>query len=63
MDARDLSEQLFKLWQVKYPKDSGSIHKSLNRIPAVVWTEQGYREVIGVRINNQGLIQIELDDE
>ena len=63
MDARDLSEQLFKLWQVKYPKDSGLIHKSLNKIPAVVWTEQGYREVIGVRVNGQGLIQLELDDE
>jgi hypothetical protein len=63
MDARDLSEQIFKLWQEKYPKDSGNIAKSLQSVPVVVWTEQGYREAISVHINSQGLIQIELDDE
>lgn len=63
MDARDLSERLFKQWQEKYPKDSGTIHKSLQKVPVVVWTEQGYREVIGSCINAQGLIELELDNE
>lgn len=63
MDARDLSEHLFKLWQDKYPKDSGSIHKSLAVIPVVVWTEQGYRQVIHATINHLGLIELHLDDE
>lgn len=63
MDARDLSEQIFKLWQEKYPKDSGTIHKSLQKVSAVVWTEQGYREVVGARINELGIIEIELDGE
>ena len=63
MDARDLSEQIFKLWQEKYPKDSGALHKSLQKIPVAVWTEQGYREVIGAHINELGFIELELDGE
>lgn len=63
MDARDLSEQIFKLWQEKYPKDSGNIHKSLTAIPVVMWTEQGYREVVDVSINHLGLIELTLDDQ
>lgn len=63
MDARDLSEQIFKRWQEKYPKDSGSIHKSLQSIPVVVWTEHGYRQVVGVTINALGIIELVLDDE
>lgn len=63
MDARDLSEQLFKLWQEKYPKDSGTIHKSLSSVPVVVWTEHGYRQVVGGYINKQGNIELQLDEE
>lgn len=63
MDARDLSERIFKLWQEKYPKDSGMIHKSLQSVPVAVWTEQGYREVVGAHINELGFIELELDQE
>lgn len=63
MDARDLSEKLFKVWQENYPKDSGSIHKSHKPLTTVVWTEQGYREVAGVQINSLGLVEIILDGE
>lgn len=63
MDARDLSQVVFQLWQEKYPKESGSIHKSLTRVPVVVWTEEGYRNVVGASINHLGLIEIQLDDQ
>ena len=63
MDARDLSEQLFKLWQEKYPKDSGTIHKSLKQIPVVVWTDEGYKHVTGINVNQLGLIELQLDEE
>lgn len=63
MDARDLSEQLFKLWQEKYPKDSGTIHKSLRSIPVTVWTPDGYRQVVGISVNHLGLIELQLDEE
>jgi hypothetical protein len=63
MDARDLSEQIFKMWQEKYPKDSGALHKSLQKIPVAIWTDQGYREVTGARINELGFIELELDQE
>ena len=63
MDARDLSEQLFKKWQEKYPKDSGDIHKSLKPVPVVVWTEHGYRQVTDVAVNHLGLIELQLDEE
>jgi len=63
MDARDLSEQIFKQWQEKYPKNSGDIHKSLQKVSVAVWTEQGYREVVGSRINELGFIELELDQE
>jgi hypothetical protein len=63
MDARDLSQATFKLWQEKYPKNSGEIHKALTKVPVVVWTEQGYREVVGIGINHLGVIEIKLDNE
>lgn len=63
MDARDLSQLLFTLWQQKYPKDSGNIHKSLASVPVTVWTEHGYRQVMGARINHLGIIELQLDDE
>lgn len=64
MDARDLSQKIFNLWQQKYPKDSGSIHKSLTNVPVVVWTaEEGYKEVVGVSINHLGLIEVVLSGE
>jgi hypothetical protein len=63
MDARDLSELVFKLWQEKYPKDSGTIHKSLKKVPVAVWTEHGYREVVGAHINDLGFIELELEQE
>lgn len=63
MDARDLSEHIFKKWQEVYPKDSGAIHKSLKAVPVVVWTEHGYRQVIGVTFNHLGIIELQLDEE
>ena len=63
MDARDLSEQIFKVWQENYPKDSGMIHKSLKPLRAVVWTDQGYKDVVGVQMNKLGFVEIILDEE
>lgn len=63
MDARDLSEKLFKMWQEKYPKDSGTIHKSLKKVPVVVWTSEGYKYVEGIIVNQMGSIEILLDED
>ena len=62
MDAYDLSEKIKKYWCALYPKNSGEIHKTLKRIKVIVNTPEGYREVVGVHIQDE-FIELELDKE
>lgn len=62
MDAYDISEKMKKYWMALYPKDSGSISKSKKQIKVVVNTAEGYREVVGVHIQDD-VIELELDKE
>jgi hypothetical protein len=62
MDAYDISEQIKKCWIEVYPKNSGQMPKTNVKIRVVVNTPDGYREVIGVHIQN-GMIELELDKE
>lgn len=62
MDALDISEKIKKYWMALYPKNSGELPKSKERIKVVVNTPDGYREVHGVHIQD-GMIELELDKE
>ena len=62
MDAYDLSEKMKKYWCAVYPKNSGEINKTKSKIKVVVNTPEGYREVVGIHINND-MIELELDKE
>jgi hypothetical protein len=44
------------------PKNSGEINKSRNKVKVVVNTPEGYREVVGVHIQ-EGMIELDLDKE
>ena len=62
MDAYDISEKLKKYWMALYPKDSGAISKSKAPIKVVINTPEGYREVVGIHIQDD-MIELELDKE
>ena len=63
MDAYDISEKMKKYWAALYPKASGELNKTKLPVKVCVWTDQGYREVKGIVINNLGFIELELDNE
>ena len=64
MDAYDLYHEIQKLWADNSAKNSGLLHKTYTHMAAVVWTPEGYREVVGVRWNKDlGAIEFILDNE
>jgi hypothetical protein len=62
MDAYDISDKIKKYWCAVVPKNSGEINKSKNKVRVVVNTADGYREVVGVFINDD-MIELKLDEE
>ena len=62
MDAYDISDKIKKYWCAVYPKNSGDINKSKAKVKVVISTPEGYREVVGVHIQD-GMIELELDKE
>ena len=62
MDAYDISEKIKKYWCAVVPKNSGEITKSKQKVKVVVNTPEGYREVVGVYIN-EDRIELVLDKE
>jgi hypothetical protein len=62
MDAYDIAGKIQKYWAALYPKNSGELSKSKAPIKVVVSTDYGYREVVGVFINDD-MIELILDKE
>lgn len=62
MDAYDVSEKIKKYWAVLYPKNSGEMLKPRSKVKVVVYTDEGWREVVGVYINDN-VIELKLDTE
>ena len=62
MDAYDICQKLQKYWMCLVPKNSGEMMKSRNSVKVIVLTDDGYREVRGVHIQD-GMIELELDKE
>ena len=62
MDAYDIAGKVQKYWCALYPKHSGELPKSKNKIRVVVKTENGYRDVVGVYIKDD-VIELELNEE
>ena len=62
MDAYDIFHKIQKYWMALVPKNSGDIIKNKERIKVIVLTDDGYREVRGVVINDQH-IELILDNE
>ena len=63
MDAFDIAEKIKKYWMSLVPKNSGKMTKSKDKIKVVVLTADGYREVVGVKIEGDTLIKLILDEE
>lgn len=49
MDAYDLIEMLKIVWQNNADKASGLLHKNYSQMGVVVHTDEGLRNVVGVR--------------
>jgi hypothetical protein len=62
MDAYDIAGKIQKYWAALYPKHSGEMPKSKAHVKVLVMTSEGYREVVGVHINDD-YIQLDLDGE
>jgi hypothetical protein len=62
MDAYEISDKIKKYWMALFPKNSGEIVKTKDKIKVIVLTDDGYREVRGVVINDQH-IELILDNE
>ena len=62
MDAYDIFHKIQKYWMALVPKNSGDINKNKTKIKVVVMTQEGYREVRGVVINDDK-IELVLDNE
>ncbi len=62
MDAYDISEKIKKYWCAVVPKNIGEITKSNRKVKVVINTPEGYREVVGVHIQDD-MIELELDKE
>lgn len=62
MDAYDISDKIKKYWAALYPKASGEMPKPKRTVRVVINTPEGYREVVGVHIQDD-MIELELDKE
>ena len=63
MDAYDLADKLKKYWAAVYPKNSGEINKVKKKIKVLIYTPDGYREVVGVVIKDESSLELKLDGE
>jgi len=64
MDAYLLYQAIKQLWSEHTNKNSGLISKSNPDIKVCVWTDEGYREVVGASYNFElKMIKLELDKE
>lgn len=64
MDAYDLIEMLKTIWQHNVDKSSGTIDKSGKKIGVIVYSDDGFRNVIGARWDSQlNKIMLVLDNE
>ncbi len=62
MDAYDISNKIQKYWCALVPKNSGELSKSKSKVRVVINTPEGYREIVGVHIQDD-MIELELDKE
>jgi hypothetical protein len=62
MDAYDIAHKIQKYWMALVPKNSGEIHKNKEIVKVLVMTNEGYREVIGVKIVDDK-VELVLDNE
>lgn len=62
MDANDISDKIKKYWMALFPKSSGELSKTYKPIKVCVMTSEGYRHVVGVKIEGE-FIELVLDGE
>jgi hypothetical protein len=63
MDAYEIAGKIQKYWAALYPKNSGEMPKSKQKIKVMVNTDFGMREVVGVVIRDDNYIELQLDTE
>ena len=63
MDAYDISDKIKKYWAALYPKNSGELNKTSSKIRVCVYDpENGFRDVVGVRIFDD-FIELKLEED
>jgi len=63
MDAYDIADKIKKYWAALYPKNSGEISKTRAKIRVCVYVpEEGFKDVVGVRIYDD-FIELRLEED
>ena len=63
MDAYDISDKIKKYWMALFPKNSGELTKTKTKVRVCVYDpETGFRDVVGVKINDD-FIELILEEE
>lgn len=63
MDAYDIAGKIQKYWAALYPKNSGELPKSREKIKVRVYDpEEGYKDVVGVKISDD-FIELVLEEK
>lgn len=64
MDAYDFYQEIKNIWVKHSAKDSGELRKKYQHMATVVYTPEGYREIIGLKWNPEiRAIELLLDSE
>jgi hypothetical protein len=63
MDAYDFFQQVKTLWVLNSDKKSGVLDKSYVPMPVVVWTPEGYKQVMNTKYDENLKAIILITDE
>ena len=64
MDAYTLSEDMKKMWAQNAHKVSGHLDMKVFPMTVCVFTDEGYREVVGMVFNDKlGIVELVLDNK
>jgi hypothetical protein len=49
MDAYDIYHRIKHFWSQHCDRQSGILNKDFKKMPVVVWTPEGYREIVNIK--------------
>lgn len=63
MDAYDIYQRIKHFWAQNCDRQSGILNKDFKKMPVVVCTSEGYREIVNVRYDEELKAIVLIKDE